>query len=42
MSTGEARREDGVESGKAPHKRYWTEGRIIGELHRHGYWWRRG
>jgi hypothetical protein len=24
---------------KPRHKRYWTEGRIIGELHRHGIYW---
>jgi hypothetical protein len=24
---------------KQKHKRYWTEGRIIGELHRHGVYW---
>jgi hypothetical protein len=24
---------------KSRHKRYWTEGRIIGELHRHGIYW---
>jgi hypothetical protein len=24
---------------KTAHKRYWTEGRIIGELHRHGIYW---
>jgi hypothetical protein len=24
---------------KRRHKRYWTEGRIIGELHRHGIYW---
>jgi len=24
---------------KPRHKRYWTEGRIIGELHRHGVYW---
>jgi hypothetical protein len=24
---------------KTAHKRYWTEGRIIGELHRHGINW---
>jgi len=24
---------------KRYHKRYWTEGRIIGELHRHGIYW---
>ena len=23
----------------AQHQRYWTEGRIIGELHRHGIYW---
>jgi hypothetical protein len=31
-----------VKSAKADkprHKRYWTEGRIIGELHRHGIYW---
>jgi hypothetical protein len=24
---------------KQKHKRYWTEGRVIGELHRHGVYW---
>ena len=24
---------------KQKHKRYWSEGRIIGELHRHGVYW---
>lgn len=24
---------------KPRHKRYWTEGRIISELHRHGVYW---
>jgi hypothetical protein len=24
---------------RTAHKRYWTEGRIIGELHRHGIYW---
>jgi hypothetical protein len=24
---------------KTAHRRYWTEGRIIGELHRHGIYW---
>ena len=26
-------------SGNRHHKRYWTESRIIGELHRHGIYW---
>ena len=26
-------------AGKPRHKKYWTEARIIGELHRHGIYW---
>ena len=28
-----------AKADKPRHKRYWTEGRIIGELHRHGVYW---
>jgi hypothetical protein len=28
-----------VKTEKPRHKRYWTEGRIVGELHRHGIYW---
>jgi hypothetical protein len=28
-----------AQADKPRHKRYWTEGRIIGELHRHGIYW---
>lgn len=28
-----------AKADKPKHKRYWTEGRIIGELHRHGIYW---
>lgn len=28
-----------AKSEKPRHKRYWTEGRIISELHRHGVYW---
>lgn len=28
-----------AKADKPRHKRYWTEGRIIGELHRHGIYW---
>jgi hypothetical protein len=28
-----------AKSDKPRHKRYWTEARIIGELHRHGIYW---
>jgi hypothetical protein len=26
-------------AGKPKHRKYWTEARIIGELHRHGIYW---
>jgi hypothetical protein len=29
----------GPKAEKPKHKRYWTEARIIGELHRHGIYW---
>ena len=28
-----------AKSDKPRHKNYWTQGRIIGELHRHGIYW---
>jgi hypothetical protein len=28
-----------AKADKPKHKRYWTEGRIISELHRHGVYW---
>ncbi|SHL29008.1 hypothetical protein [Bradyrhizobium lablabi] len=28
-----------AKADKPRHKRYWTEGRIISELHRHGIYW---
>jgi hypothetical protein len=28
-----------AKADKPRHKRYWTEGRIISELHRHGVYW---
>jgi hypothetical protein len=28
-----------AQAAKARHKHYWTEARIIGELHRHGVYW---
>ncbi|MBR0819131.1 hypothetical protein [Bradyrhizobium liaoningense] len=28
-----------AKAGKPKHKRSWTEGRIISELHRHGIYW---
>ncbi|MCK1475917.1 hypothetical protein IVB27_14110 [Bradyrhizobium sp. 197] len=31
--------EPAAKADKPKHKRSWTEGRIIGELHRHGIYW---
>jgi hypothetical protein len=28
-----------AKTDKPKHKKYWTEARIIGELHRHGIYW---
>jgi hypothetical protein len=38
-STESAKPAKTARSDKPRHKRYWTEGRIISELHRHGVYW---